>query len=251
MGTDRQTNFFREYLTRTDSRTIYKMEHYLDVYHRLIGAWQGRSDIRFLEIGIFEGGSIGLWNSFFAEGAHLVFADIDPECRRFAEPGIEIEIGDQSDPVFLKSLGDSHGPFDLIIDDGGHMMHQQKTSFANLWPYLSDGGLYVVEDTHSSYWPGFGGGFRNPASMMEAAKDLVDRMHSWYTDEDETFPLHPAASQVGSVQFYDSMIVIEKQIKQPPVLLVSRNGTTTRSRRMLEIRGRGSIFNRPKDAPSE
>jgi hypothetical protein len=235
-------NYFRDYFDRTDDRAIYKMEHYLDLYHRLLGPWQGRSDITFLEIGIFEGGSIGMWKGFFGPGAKLVFADIDPACRRFDEPGIEIEIGDQADPGFLKALGAAHGPFDLIIDDGGHMMHQQKASFSHLWPHLKDGGLYVVEDSHTSYWPGFGGGFRNPASMIESAKDLVDRMHSWYTDEDDRFPLHPAASQVGSVQFYDSVIVVEKKLKEAPVLLVSKDGKTTRSRRMLEIRGRKSIF---------
>ena len=39
-------------------------------------------------------------------------------------------------------------------------MYQQKASFNALWPQLSDGGLYIVEDTHSGYWPGFGGGYR-------------------------------------------------------------------------------------------
>jgi hypothetical protein len=47
---------------------------------------------------------------------------------------------------------------------------------------------------------------------------------------------------VGSVQIFDSVVVIEKRLKEAPVLLVSKNGKTTRSRRMLEIRGRSSIF---------
>lgn len=242
MNKHRKTSYFHDYFARTGDCSIYKMEHYLDLYARLLNDWQGRSDIRFLEIGIFEGGSIGMWKGFFGAGAKLVFADIEPTCTRFAEPGIDIEIGDQADPAFLKALAEKHGPFDLIIDDGGHMMHQQKASFSHLWPALNDGGLYVIEDTHTSYWPGFGGGFRQSGSMIEAAKDMVDRMHSWYTDEDEKFPLHPAARQVGSVQFYDSVIVIEKELKEAPTLLVSTNGTVTRSRRMLEIRGRKSIF---------
>ena len=32
--------------------------------------------------------------------------------------------------------------------------------------------LYIVEDVHTSYWPGFGGGLREPASFIEFAKDL-------------------------------------------------------------------------------
>jgi len=237
----RQT-YFRDFMAKTDARTIFKMEHYLEFYDKLLDGWQGRDDVSFLEIGIWQGGSIGLWKGFFGPDARLTFADIEPTCTRFAEPGIEIEIGDQADPEFLKAMAARRGPFDLIIDDGGHMMHQQKASFTHLWPHLKDGGIYVIEDTHTSYWPGFGGGFRNPASMVEAAKDLVDRMQSWYTDEDDKFPLHPAARQIKSVQFFDSVIVIEKQIKEAPVLLTSQHGQVTRSRRMLEIRGRKSIF---------
>ena len=89
-----------------------------------------------------------------------------------------MEIGDQSDPGFLTRIGQTHGPFDLIVDDGGHQMHQQTTSFRHLWPRLNDRGLYIVEDTHTSYWPGFGGGLRQPTSFIEFAKDLIDRMHT-------------------------------------------------------------------------
>ena len=82
-------------------------------------------------------------------------------------------------------------------------MYQQKASFNALWPQLSDGGLYIVEDTHCSYWPGFGGGFRAQKSFVEFSKDLIDRMHSWYTDQDDIFPFHLIAKALSSVQFYD------------------------------------------------
>jgi len=68
------------------------------------------------------------------------------------------------------------------------MMDQQIASLRHLWPQLNDCGLYIVEDTHTSYRPGFGGGFRAPESFIEFAKDLIDRMHSWYTDDDAGFP---------------------------------------------------------------
>ena len=73
---------------------------------------------------------------------------------------MKIEFGDQADPMFLLDVAAKHGPFDVIVDDGGHKMHHQKVSFNTLWSQLADGGLYIVEDTHSSYWPGFGGGYR-------------------------------------------------------------------------------------------
>ena len=92
--------------------------------------------------------------------------DIDPECKALEGPRVSIEIGDQSDHEFLRQIAKSHGPFDVIVDDGGHKMHQQKISFVELWAHLSDGGLYIVEDTHSSYWSGFGGGFREKIALL-------------------------------------------------------------------------------------
>ena len=67
-------------------------------------------------------------------------------------------------------------------------------------------------------------------------------MHSWYTDQDEIFPLHPAARQVESVKFYDSMVVVEKHLKDPPKTISSQNGVVRESRKMLAVRGRKSIF---------
>lgn len=235
------SNYFRDFASRTGDRMMLKMEHYLDVYPRLVGHLRGR-DISFLEIGVYKGGSIPMWKGYFGPAARLTFLDIDPACLKLALPGTVVEIGDQSDPDFLSRMADRRGPFDLIVDDGGHHMDQQITSFNALWPRLNDGGLYIVEDTHTSYWPGFGGGFREPASFMEFAKDLIDRMHSWYTDQDDTFPLHPLAAEIGSIRFYDSMVVIEKHLKEAPISIAALDGQVRCSRKMLQVRGRKSIF---------
>jgi hypothetical protein len=235
------TRYFRDYPARTDDRVLLKMLHYLEHYDELLTGWQGR-DVSFLEIGVYKGGSIPMWHGFFGAGSRLTFCDIDPACAALALPGTTVEIGDQSDPAFLGRIGAEHGPFDLIVDDGGHKMHQQITGFRHLWPRLNDRGLYIVEDVHTSYWPGFGGGFRESASFIEFAKDLIDRMHSWYTEDDAGFPLHPLAREIGGIRFHDSLVVIEKRLKEPPYALTAQNGQVGLSRRMLEIRGRRSIF---------
>jgi hypothetical protein len=234
-------NYFRDFPAKTGNRTLFKMEHYLEIYDDLLASWQGR-DISFLEIGVYKGGSIAMWQGFLGPGAKLAFLDIDPACRALELPGTKVEIGDQADPEFLEAVAKSHGPFDLIVDDGGHQMDQQITSFLNLWPHLRDRGLYIVEDTHTSYWPGFGGGYRAPGSFIEMAKSLIDRMHSWYTEDDKGFPLHPLAREIGGIRFYDSLVVIEKRLKEAPVAITATHGKVQGSRRMLEIRGRKSIF---------
>ena len=233
--------YFQDYPARTGDRTLFKMEHYLPIYDQLLADWQGRP-VSFLEIGIYKGGSMPMWQGFFAPGSSLTFLDVDPACAALELPGTRVEIGDQADPAFLHRIAESHGPFDLIVDDGGHKMHQQITSFRHLWPRLKDGGLYIVEDTHTSYWPGFGGGLRAPGSFIEFAKALIDQMHSWYTEDDEAFPLHPLASEIGGIRFYDSLVILEKRLKEAPVSITATNGQTSRSRRLLEVRGRRSIF---------
>ena len=182
-------------------------------------------------------------NCLLFERAIPKFVDIDPDCARHAEPGTSVEIGDQADPAFLAQLAEKHGPFDIIVDDGGHHVHQQITSFEHLWPHLNDKGYYIVEDTHTSYWPGFGGGFREEKSFIEYAKRLIDKMHSWYTDQDDIFPFDEWARQLQGVRFYDSVTVIEKDLKsEPPLLIGSTNGEITGSRRSLQVRGRRSVF---------
>jgi len=235
-------DYFIDFLNKTDHRLVTKWLHYFDVYAAELAHLQGK-DITFLEIGIFRGGSIPMWGGYFGKGSKLVFADIDPACRALADPGVFIEIGDQSDPVFLKQLAAKHGPFDVIIDDGGHKMDQQTISFENLWPAVKDGGQYLVEDTHTSYWPGFGGGYQEHASFIEYAKRLVDQMHSWYTDQDDIFPLSQMARELTYVHFFDSIVAMKKDLKKaPPVTIRSQNGKIEQSRRALEVRGRKSIF---------
>ncbi|WP_439140570.1 class I SAM-dependent methyltransferase [Roseicyclus sp.] len=235
-------NFFNEYLKTTDDRLLSKWTQYFDIYTRELTRFRARP-ISFLEIGVFRGGSIPMWKAFFAEDARLCFVDIDPACAALALPGTHVEIGNQADPAFLADLAAQHGPFDVILDDGSHVCAHQVASFENLWPHLADGGLYMVEDCHTSYWPGFGGGYRNEASWIEYAKRLTDRMHSWYTDQDTLFPFDPIAKELHSVRFYDSITVLEKRVKaEPPATVYAKNGKVTLSRRALEVRGRKSAF---------
>ena len=238
--------YFTDHLKKTDHRLLTKWAHYLDVYDRELTRLRGR-DLTFLEIGIYKGGSVPLWTNFFTRNSKLVFVDIDPACRDLVSEDVNVEIGDQADPAFLAMLAQKYGPFDIIIDDGGHHVQQQRASLDHLWPHLNDKGLYLIEDTHTSYWPGFGGGYRAPGSFIEHSKSLVDAMHSWYTDQDDIFPFDDRARDLGSVRFYDSIVVLEKRVKaEPPMVIGAQNGQVRGSRKALEIRGRQSIF-RGKD----
>ena len=67
-------------------------------------------------------------------------------------------LGDQADSNFLDTfLEITGGNFDVIIDDGGHHMHEQITSIKKLWKAIRPGGMYFCEDLETSYFPMFGG----------------------------------------------------------------------------------------------
>jgi hypothetical protein len=88
-----------------------------------------------------------MWEEYF-KSARIIGADINPDSRQYEQRRIGIAIGDQSNPDFLRTLG----YHDIIIDDGGHTMKQQIVSFKTLWDFLLPGGIYVIEDLHTSYW---------------------------------------------------------------------------------------------------
>jgi len=235
-------NWFTDYLNRTDERQISKWLHYFDIYSREMQSFR-ENPISFLEIGVWNGGSIPMWKEYFAPGSKLTFIDINPACAAHADRDAIVEIGNQADSGFMESVAEKHGPFDIILDDGSHVNMHQIASFSYLWPHLKNQGLYIVEDCHTSYWPGFGGGFRNEASYIEFSKRLVDRTNSWYTDQDWLFPFDPIAKEVFGVRFYDSVVVTEKRIKEEaPTMFSASNGKITLTQEPLKMRGRVSLF---------
>ena len=239
-----ESPFFNEHLFqkgREGGKYVTKWMHYFPVYERELARLR-ESPISFLEIGVFQGGSLPMWKGFFSENSRLTFVDIDPACKAHEIDGTKVEIGNQADPEFLDYLGKEYGPFDAILDDGSHISEHQIASFKGLWQHLADGGLYMVEDTHTSYWPGFGGGYRASGTFIEFTKHLVDAMHSWYTDQDDIFPFNPLARQLNAVRFYDSIIAIEKLLAEPPTTIEVVGGKSRKSRKILTMRGRKSVF---------
>ena len=107
--------------------------------------------IRLLEIGVGSGSSLPMWSEYFPK-AKIYAADIDTY-RPSKFDRVKVLRVDQTDRVALQKMIKNHGPFDVIVDDGGHMMAQQQISLGVLFPALVSGGFYFVEDLHTSYWP--------------------------------------------------------------------------------------------------
>ncbi len=114
-----------------------------------------------LEIGIggydlAEGGhSLLMWRSYFP---NATIYGLDIHEKRIDAPRVVVLQGDQSDPDSLLEAIKDCPPFDLIVDDGSHIASHIVTTFETLYPLLSPGGLYVIEDMHTAYLPEFEGG---------------------------------------------------------------------------------------------
>lgn len=100
-----------------------------------------------LEIGVFHAQSLRTWRDYFANAIIHGF-DIDDR-RCYQEERIIIEQGDQTDVPFITTVF-GNVVFDLIVDDGGHTMYQQQTTLVNIFDRLKSGGLYILEDLHTS-----------------------------------------------------------------------------------------------------
>lgn len=194
-------------------RDIHKWVHYLDIYETHFRMYRNTA-VRMLEIGVSEGGSLEIWREYFGEDGVIYGIDINPECANRVTAPNQVRIGSQADPAFLRAVIRELGTPDIILDDGSHIAHHQRISFNTLFPLLRDGGVYVIEDLHTSYYPGiYEGGYRRRGTAVEFAKNMVDDMHSWYHKKDSTVPIEHA---IGAVHFYDSIVVIEKRLVDRP-----------------------------------
>jgi hypothetical protein len=186
---------------------IYKWHHYFPAYERHFGPWRNKS-LFFLEVGVMGGGSLAMWRRFFGPLAIVVGIDINSECARLAPSGVEVRIGDQSDPAFLQGLCDEFGPPDVVLDDGSHRMEDLWNTFSFLYPRMGKNAVYAVEDLQTCYWPEYGGGVLQQDSFINRAKGLVDELHADHTRG----AVQPTAftRQTLCMSFYDSLLFFEK-----------------------------------------
>jgi len=133
--------------------------------------------LRLLEIGIARGASLKMWEKYFPN-AYIYGIDINPACRQYQTERTRVFIGSQTDREFLRQVSEAIGAsLDVVIDDGGHRMEQHWISLTTLFPYLSSGGLYAIEDLHTAYESRYGGGYRAQESTIEFLKGLVDQIN--------------------------------------------------------------------------
>lgn len=193
---------------------VHKWHHYIPLYDRYFSPYRGRQ-VRFLEIGVSKGGSLQLWRKYFGNDAIICGIDVNPECAKLDGNSAMVRIGSQADARFLNSVIEEMGGIDIVLDDGSHQMAHIRASLAALFPRLRDGGIYMIEDLHTAYWKGFGGGYHSKGNFFRFISELVDDMHNWYHRRKM---LHAAISNnCSGIHIHDSIVVIDKRPVYPPV----------------------------------
>jgi hypothetical protein len=196
---------------KCDQHHTFKGETYFDVYEKYFSKFRDE-EITFLEFGVRDGASIATWLEYFPK-AKIIGVDIQPQCQRFQNERLTVEIGSQDDPEFIKRIIEEHGPFDIVLDDASHINSLSIATFKLLKAHVKDGGMYIIEDLRNSYedltedvkqWPGMHLNedvcFDNSITRTDLDKVLLDVVKE----------LDYRTSDYRAVNFHSQMVILER-----------------------------------------
>lgn len=201
-----------------------KWDIYLREYERIFSPLR-QCSVRLLEIGVQNGGSLQIWEKYFPRAEAIIGCDANPDCERltYASPQIKLILGDIGDADTRNEILATSPQFDIIIDDGSHTSRDIIQTFCQLFPYLSCGGLFIVEDLHCSYWHEYQGGLFCPTSSVAFFKALIDVVNHehWGLSLERRSVLdafdipevlcEEILAQIHSIEFVNSLCVVHKR----------------------------------------
>jgi hypothetical protein len=173
-----------------------------------------KDDVKtFVEVGVNHGGSILMWRDYFKNSKVLGLDNNLPYCKeRLGDKNldrIELIDLDQSIPEMLDTFSNQYSNIDVIIEDGSHRMCDQQITLGKLFKTLKSGGLYVLEDLHTSLevpmpekaWCGWGDPTKTLTLDMLKNFILTGKIQSDYLTEDEITYLN---DNILSVEIYQN-----------------------------------------------
>ena len=166
---------------------------YIELYETLFLKFRNEP-ISMVEIGVQNGGSLETWAEYFPNATNIIGLDINEQCRAlsFNDPRIKTYIQDAKTSI--------PGNYDIIIDDGSHVSNDMIEQFKAWFPYLKDGGIYVIEDIHTLW-------HLNGTSMWGSGAETF--FGNMIHDVNRQF--HNRNSYpIKSIEFHNSIIVIHK-----------------------------------------
>lgn len=206
-------NDLEKFFWKQSDRYIWKWTSYFKFYDKYFSKFRNRK-CKILEIGVYRGGSLQMWQNYFSKDSLMVGMDINPECSAYTGENIEIFIGDQSNKEHLSELVEKYGKFDVIIDDGSHIAAHQIVSFEYLIDYLNDDGVYLVEDVI---------GDCDDKELIKNFTSFTRKIINNLTDHfhNPNNPITKYTKHIEGIYFHCGMIFFEKSklpIEQPAMV---------------------------------
>ena len=131
----------------TDKNSVHS---YLPVYESILAPYRETAK-NILEIGLFNGASLLMWEQYFTGKVYGVDCDVKPhggmaDLTEMIEAGKHnILIFNAEDPNEVEKYF-RNIKFDVIVEDAGHEINQQHNLYRIWKDYLADGGIYIIED---------------------------------------------------------------------------------------------------------
>lgn len=223
------------------------VHNYQTAYYRYLmplvyKARENRKTVRILEIGLGLGGSVRFWTSLFADvnlelhilekdvrniwnftmgkESEIFNASLPKNVKYWIHSGSQADIDELSNVV--KNIADISGIswqnlkagghlFDVVIDDGGHLMNEQLVSLVVLTDFLVPSGIYFLEDLFSSFDLGYNQNNQNITTVEEISKLLrhingATKIVSKFNSSIK-FDLYSLTAKVASIDVYKELCV--------------------------------------------
>ena len=137
--------------SRTDKNTVHS---YLPLYQEILISKKETAK-HVLEVGIYKGGSIKLWNDFFT---NATVYGLDVMNSDHVWDGIK-----NNDKIILHTSTDAYNQdffnthisnkkFDFMLDDGPHSLESMKQFIKLYSQVMTDDGVLIIEDVQSWDW---------------------------------------------------------------------------------------------------
>lgn len=203
--------------SHTQGRGIWKWRHYFDIYDSHFRRFVGKP-VNILEIGVYSGGSLDMWRQYFGSKCRIYGVDIEEACKAYENDAVRIFVGDQADRTFWERFKREVPTLDIVIDDGGHLPHQQIATLEALLPHLRPGAVYLCEDVHGTY-----NAFADYISGLSYNLNAVEH-ESWHSDGVSSSAT-AFQSAIASIHLYPFVVVIEKTQKPVEEFSAPKHGT--------------------------
>ena len=191
----------------------FKVTNYFRIYAALFAHLRG-TECTFIETGVLNGGSLFMWRRWLGDKARIIGIDLNPAAGRWREHGFEIHVGDQGDRAFWRSTFETIGPFDALLDDGGHQSFQQIVTATEALRAATRACVIAVEDTHTSFMREFDR--HREHSFLEYAKASTDTLiasHAGLYPKDFPVPDNQVVlasfERVRSIEFFPGIVAFK------------------------------------------